>query len=649
MGSDQKTDRRYRSLGPVSRNISRVLLMAMPVFCILYMLDISTYLDMELYKEQYLALFLTLFLSSTFLNVPPSKQSPRDRLPWYDIILSLLPFFIFGNVVIFFPELFVTIGFATTGRAVMGLIAILLTFEAARRIAGYPLVIIGGILVLYARFAYLMPGLLNARGVSWKRLFVNLYLDPNSLLGIPTGVAGTMVVGFLFFGVCLFVVGGGEFLSNIALALLGKQRGGAAKAGVIASGLFGSLSGSASANVAVTGVVTIPLMKRTGYLPHFAGAVEATASTGGLVLPPVMAITAFMMAEFLGMPYYKIAISAAIPAILYYVAVLTQVHLEAVKMGIEGLPEEEIPSFKQVFKDGWIYLIPIAGLLYFLFYKHLNPTSSAIYSGVMFLIVGMVKKENRRNVGQKIVRVFEDTGRQVLIVAAACSLAGLVIGSVSLTNLGLSLSKTLIAVSGGNIFFLLFLGALGAIVLGMGMPIAPTYIMLVILIAPALVEMGVLPLAAHLFINFFGAMSFVTPPVCVAAFVAAGIAESTPMKVGFTAARLGIGAYVVPFTFCYSNGLLLKGSFLDIVGAVVPTTLGIIFIAVGLSGYLFRKLNFMKRVVFIVGGLLMMTPRPLWEGIGLAICLVLAGLEFLEKRSGEKGVTAEPKVEMATE
>ena len=647
MTSEQKTDGRYRTLGPVSRGISKALFMAIPIFCILYILDIATYFDFMFYKEQYLGLFLTLFLSSTFLNVPPTKKSPRDRLPWYDILLALTPFVIFGNVVLFYPDLFLTIGFATTGRAIMGLIAILLTFEAARRIAGYPLVIIGGVLVLYARFAYLMPGLLNARGVSWKRLFVNLYLDPNSLLGIPTGVAGTMVVGFLFFGVCLFVVGGGAFLSNIALALLGKQRGGAAKAAVIASGFFGSLSGSASANVAVTGVVTIPLMKRTGYLPHFAGAVEATASTGGLVLPPVMAITAFMMAEFLGVPYYQIAISAAIPAILYYVAVLTQVHLEAVKMGIEGLPEEEIPSLKKVFQDGWIYLIPIAGLLYFLFYKHLNPTSSAIYSGIIFLVVGMVKKENRRNVGQKIITVLENTGRQVLIVAAACSLAGLVIGSVALTNLGLSLSKTLIAVSGGNIFFLLFLAAMGAIVLGMGMPIAPTYIMLVILIAPALVEMGVSPLAAHLFINFFGAMSFVTPPVCVAAFVAAGIAGSTPMKVGFTAARLGIGAYVVPFTFCYSSGLLLKGSFLSIVGAVIPTTLGIIFIAVGLSGYFLSKLNFMKRVVFIIGSLLLMTPRPLWEGIGLAICLLMALHDFWKKKSAEKGMAEEAKMEMS--
>lgn len=632
MGDEKKKAGKYRILGPVSGWISKILLSAIPVCCIIFIIDVPTYLGYMLYKQQYLGLFLALFLSSTFLNIPASKKFPRDRLPWYDIILAIIPFIIFGNIALFYDDLVLTAGFATMDIAIMGFIAVILIFEAARRVAGYPLVIIGGLLVLYARFAYLMPGLLNAMGVSWKRLFVALYIDPNSLLGIPTGVAGTMVVGFLFFGVCLFVVGGGEFLSDIATSLMGRQRGGAAKASVIASGLFGSLSGSASANVAVTGVVTIPLMKKTGYQPHFAGAVEATASTGGLVLPPVMGITAFMMAEFLGMPYYEIAIAAAVPAILYYIALLTQVHVEAVKMGIEGLPKEVIPNLKDVMKKGWIYLIPIAGLLYFIFILRLNPTASAIYSGFMFLVVGIFKKDVRKGFHKKIGHILEDTGRQVLIVAAACSLAGLVIGSVALTNLGLSLSKTLIVVSSGNAFLLLVLAAAGAIVLGMGMPIAPTYIMLVILIAPAMVEIGIKPLAAHLFINFFGAMSFVTPPVCVAAFVAAGIAGSTPMKVGFTAARLGIGAYVVPFAFCYTGGLFLMGSFQGIAGAIIPTTIGIIFLAVGLAGYLFSKLSYWERGIFIAGGLLLLTPNQLWEGMGLLVCALLVLFRFLRAK-----------------
>ncbi|MEJ2101547.1 MAG: TRAP transporter fused permease subunit [Desulfobacterales bacterium] len=644
MVDEKKKPPKYRTLGPISGRVSKILLSAIPVFCILFMIDIPTYLGYMLYKQQYLGVFLALFLSSAFLNIPPTKKSPRDRLPWYDIILAIIPFVIFGNIALFYADLILKAGFATPGMAIMGFIAVMLIFEAARRVAGYPLVIIGGLLVLYARFAYLMPGLLNAMGVSWRRLFVALYLDPNSLLGIPTGVAGTMVVGFLFFGVCLFVVGGGEFLSDLAMAVMGRQRGGAAKASVIASGLFGSLSGSASANVAVTGVVTIPLMKKTGYPPHFAGAVEATASTGGLILPPVMGITAFMMAEFLGMPYYQIAIAAAVPAILYYVALLTQVHLEAVKAGIEGLPREAIPSLKRVLKKGWIFLIPIVVLLYFIFILRMDPTGAAIYSGFVFLIVGVFKKEVRKGFGKKIALVLEDTGRQVLIVAAACSLAGLVIGSVGLTNLGLSLSKTLIHVSGGSAFLLLVLAAMGAIVLGMGMPIAPTYIMLVILIAPAMVEIGIQPLAAHLFINFFGAMSFVTPPVCVAAYVAAGLAGSTPMKVGFTAARLGIGAYLVPFTFCYTSGLFLMGSFQGIVGAIVPTTIGVVFLAAGLAGFMFERLSYLERGLFIAGGLLLLTPHLLWQGLGFVLCVLLSLFRFWKRRTGAGSVAYNQEV-----
>lgn len=644
MSSEQKKSGKYRTLGPVSGMISKILLCAMPICCIIYALDIPTYLGYMLYKQQYLGLFLALFLAATFLNVPPTKKSRRDRLPWYDVILAIVPFIIFGNIALFYSYLVLVMGFPSVERAVMGFIGAFLIFEAARRVAGLPLVIIGGLMVLYARFARFLPGLLNAKGVPWERLFITLYLDPNSILGIPTGVAATMVVGFLFFGACLFVVGGGEFLSDLAMALMGRQRGGAAKVAVIASGMFGSLSGSASANVAVTGVVTIPLMKRTGYRPYFAGAVEATASTGGLVLPPVMGITAFMMAQFLEMPYYKIAIAAAIPAILYYVALLTQVHLEALKMGIQGMPESEIPSFFAVLKAGWIFLIPVVGLLYFIFYLRLDPTSSAIYSGVMFLIVGFFKKENRRGIGKKLIYTLEDTGLQTLIVAAACSLAGVVIGCVSLTNLGLSLSRTLVIVSHGNAFLLLLLAAGGAIVLGMGMPIAPTYIMLVILIAPALVQIGILPLAAHMFINFFGAMSFVTPPVCVAAYVAAGLANTTPMRVGFTAVRLGIAAYVVPFTFCYSVGLLLHGPIGGIILAVIPTTLGIFALSVGLAGYLFTRLNPLKRLIFIAGGLLLMTPHPLPQGVGLVACLGLALLEYRKNRGTDMMIAENPEL-----
>lgn len=648
MAASGKGAGKYRELSGLNGTVSTLLLSFLPIICVIYILDFHTYLGLTLYKEQYLGIFLALMLASIFINIPVSQTSLKNSVAWYDWLLAAGAVIIFANIALFYPDLVIRVGFADTSQVIMGLLAILLVLEAVRRVIGISLVIIGVALLLYARYAYLFPGLLNARGVSWKRLFSFIYLDPNSLLGIPNGVASTMVLGFLLFGACLFMVGGGDFLSNVAMALMGRQRGGAAKVAVIASGLFGSLSGAPSANVAVTGVITIPLMKKTGYRPHFAGAVEATASTGGLILPPVMGITAFMMAEFLSMPYYKIALAAAIPAILYYIALLIQVHLEAVKTGIEGLPSEDLPALADVLKKGWLHIIPILGLLYFLFWKHLNPTASAVFSAGIFILVGLFRKENRSGFWRKLVTALNETGKQVMVVGAACSVAGIVIGSVSLTNLGLSLSKTLIAVSGGNSLALLMLAALGAIILGMGMPIAATYIMLVILIAPALVETGIDPLAAHLFINFFGAMSFVTPPVCVAAFVAAGIAQSTPMKTGFTSMRLGIGAYLVPFAFCYATALLLMGSGWEIAMAALATLLAVTSIAVGFSGYIFQKLNSLATAGFILAGVLLIVPRLEASGLGCLIFIVLIGVEWLRNKRFKKNDFLTPEIKKSS-
>ena len=642
MSSEKKNEGKSRSLTGGSKRFLHILLCMMPIACIIYILDIQTYLNWAFYKEQYLGLFLLLFLASVFIGIPAHRRASIDSVPWYDWGLAAISAVVFGNVMLSYNDLVMMSGFATPSMVIMGGLAVLLILEAARRVVGLPLIIVGIILLLYARFAYLFPSLLKARGVSWSRLFTSLYIDPNSILGIPTGVAGGMVIAFLLFGASLFMVGGGEFLSDLAMALMGRQRGGAAKVAVIASGLFGSLSGSASANVAVTGAVTIPLMKKTGYSPTFAGAVEATASTGGLILPPVMGITAFMMAEFLGLPYYEVALSAAIPAVLYYVALLLQVHLRALEKGIVGLSPADLPTLGSVFKKGWPFVIPVIALLYFLFIMHLNPTASAVFASAIVILVGLYRKENRTGFFNKLIVIFIDTGRQTLIVAAACSVAGIVIGSVSVTNLGLNLSDALIVASGGSAFLLLVLAAIGAVILGMGMPIAATYIMLVILIVPALEHAGIPPLAAHMFINFFGAMSFVTPPVCVAAYVAAGIAKSKPMETGFLSTRLGIGAYLVPFAFCYSTGLLLIGSWTGIVYALLPTTIGIVFIAIGLAGYCTRRLDLMHRAIFIIAGLGLLFPTTPYRLAGL----FLGGLFLLkllwQKKSKQPAPAEEP-------
>jgi TRAP transporter 4TM/12TM fusion protein len=627
---------KLRSLTGFSDVLARTLMIMIPMAAIIYAVDIPTRIGVMIYKEQYLGLFLALFLSVIFLKMPALKSSSREYVAWYDWILVAASLVVYLNISLFYASLIDQIGFAEPKEVIMAAVAILILIEAARRIIGIPLVVVGLVMILYAHFSYLVPGLLNARGVSWPRLLVSLYLDPNSILGVPMGVAGTMVVGFLLFGSCMFIMGGDQFFSDVGMALMGGQRGGAAKMAVVASCLFGSLSGSAAANVAVTGAVTIPLMKKTGYSAPFAGAVEAVASTGGLIMPPVMGITAFMMAEFLSIPYYKVALAAAIPALLYYLALLMQVHWEAVAKGIEGLPREELPRIKDVLKKGWYFIFPAAALLYFLFVMLLEPGTAAIYASGIMLAVGLSRKENRVRFGYRLLGALQDTGSQVLIVGCACAMAGIVIGCVSLTNLGINLSNALIAASGNNSLLLLALAAVGSIILGMGMPIAATYVMLVILIAPAMIAAGIRPMAAHMFMNFFGAMSFVTPPVAIAAYVAAGIAKCDPIRVGFIAVRLGIAAYLVPFYFAYRPALLLIGSPLEIVHAAVIAILGILAAAMALAGFTFSKLNIVQRVIMGMGSLALLWPDPIMDVIGLVFFAMMVLWNWFQNRSEKK-------------
>jgi TRAP transporter 4TM/12TM fusion protein len=590
---------------------SKIVLSTIPVVGTIYVTHIPEYLNIAVYKEQYLGLVLALMLISTFLTVPATKGSSRDKLPWYDAVLVICSILTGGYVVFFYGEIIPTLGYLMTYRIVLAATMIILVLEAARRLVGWPIVSIGILLILYAPLAYLLPGVLSAR------------------IGIPLGVVGTIVFSFIFFGRILFSVGGGRFLSELALALMGRYRGGPAKVAIVASSLFGSLSGSASANVAMTGIITIPLMKKIGYRPHVAAAIEAVASTGGLIMPPIMAATAFIMAELLDVPYPTVAISAFIPAVLYYVAVFTQVHLEAVKEGLKGLPREDIPSLKSVVKQGWFYLIPAVVLLYCLFALYMQPSTSALYAVGTTALVSLFKKDTRKIVIGKAWTILQDTGRGLLEVGIICAIAGFVIGSISLTGLGLSLSDALVTLSGGNVFVLLLLAALGAIILGMGMPVTATYIMLVILIAPALIKLGIEPLAAHLFIMYFGVMSFLTPPVAIAAYVAASIARSEPLQTGFTGVRLGIIAYVVPFVFALSPSLILLGSVGDILLTVTSALLGTVFLSVAFVGYLFDRLSLFKRVCFAVGAFGLIAPKVTGSIVGL---LLIVPLLFWELR-----------------
>lgn len=635
MAIDSEQQDRFRRFTGALGIITRAILGAIPGCGIIYVLRIPERLGLVPFREQYLGVFLTLVLVSTFLKVPATKHSPRGKLPWYDFFLILASLAAGGYLSLFYPDLVYTMGRILPANVILGGITVFLVLEACRRLLGHTVMGLGLFFVLYAHFSYLLPGILGTREIPWVRLFTFFYLDSGALLGVPLYLAGTVVFAFMFFGWCLFAVGAGQFVSDIAMGLFGRYGGGPAKVAVIASGLFGSISGSPSANVATTGIVTIPLMKKVGYSPEFAAAVEATASTGGLLLPPVMGAIAFIIAEFLEISYAKVATSAAVPAILYYIAVYLQLQLRAQKDGLRGLPPETLPSVKKAIKRGWIFVLPMIALIYFIFVLNFSPDLSGIYAAAIALVTSLFMKEGRISPG-KFLSIFIMTGQAVLEVAVICAMAGFIIGSLSITGLGLSLSNTILVISGGNIALLLVMAAGASFVLGMGMPLIGTYLLLVILIAPALVESGVPPLAAHLFVMYFGTLSFLTPPVCISVYVAAGIANSHTMRSGFQAMRLAIVAYIAPFVFVYSPSLLLMGSVKDIIFVVATAFLGIVSLAVGLEGYLFSKTGIVGRVGFLLGGLMLVIPIRSVSLAGLLLFGSLSLLAYLKRRSARR-------------
>jgi TRAP transporter 4TM/12TM fusion protein len=423
MTEEASPEPRFRRHKGLLGSIEKALLICIPLAGVVGILDVFLYFGISVYIQQYLAVLLGLVLALVPLLVPAAKSSPRERLPWYDAAISLGGLVIGLYMVIFYPSIAVSMGILTPDRIILGALAIVLVLESCRRLLGWPLVIIVAFFIFYAHFTNIFPGALYGRGVPLPRLATYLYVDENALFSIAMRVTGTIVLAFIFFGRAIFATGGGQFLTNLAMSIMGGFRGGPAKVSVIASSSFGMMSGSAVANVATTGVVTIPLMKKSGYPAYYAGAVEATASSGGQIMPPVMGAAAFLMAQFLGMPYAKVVVAAIVPAILYYVGVFVQVDLEAVKSNLKGLPRNLLPSVKKTLLDGWIFFIPLIVLVYSLFVLFLDPDSAGLYSVASVLVVTAVRKASRINL-RKLLAILEDTGEgllEITVIAAADS------------------------------------------------------------------------------------------------------------------------------------------------------------------------------------------------------------------------------------
>lgn len=607
MSDDLSFTTKFRTLTGPARGIELVLLCALTLVGAAWAGEVHIQLGLAVFKEQFLGLFLALAFPSAFVAVKARRDEPGDRVPWHDWLLAAAGAVTGGYLLVRYPVLAAQLAVLTPDKVWLGALAILLVLEATRRLVGWSLVILAAVFILYAKFAYLLPGAFYARGASWERIAAYLYLDASGLLGLPLTVAAAIVVAFILFGQALYAVGGDKFLTDLALAAMGRYRGGSAKVAICSSSLFGTVSGSAVSNVVVDGAITIPMMKRTGYPSHLAAATEAVASTGGQIMPPVMGVAAFLIAEFLNIPYGEVALAAVIPACLYYLALFIQVDLEAAKHGLTGMPRAELPRFWPVMRRGWVFIVPLAVLVYTLMVDTWEAGKAGMAAVIATFLVGLMQKATRPSL-RGVVKAFEDTGRTLLEIVVISGVAGFVIGTLALSGLGFKMSMILTTAAGGNALLLLVLTAIVCIILGMGMPTAVVYIMLAVLVGPTLVQLGVEPLGAHLFLFYFGMLSMITPPVCLATFAAASLARSDFWQTGWAGMRLGIVAYVVPFIFVFHPALLMKGPLADIVAAIVTASVGVYLMSIGLAGFLFRRVGWIERALAMIAGLMLIPP-----------------------------------------
>ncbi|WP_397474607.1 TRAP transporter permease [Pusillimonas sp.] len=582
---------------------------------VIYSLGILPEFGIIIYKEQYLAFFLTLCLALTFIKVSAQRNSDKLRtvVPWYDVAFVVASLAVGIYMFFGYQSLIVgQTGLLTNDKILASVVGIVLLLEAVRRHAGWSMVGVCLVALAYAYFGHHLSGIFETRVIRWDRLFVYTFLGEDSVLGMPLAVAGTIIVAFVLFGQMLFLVGGGDAISNFSLALMGKRRGGPAKVSVVASALFGSLSGSASANVATTGIVTIPMMKKVGYSAEKAAAVEAVSSTGGLILPPIMGATAFIIAEFLGVPYSEVALAALIPALLFFLCVYMQVHFEAGKADLKPLDMDKAPRLKSSFLAMLPMLIPFGVLVYVLFSMSWTAQAAAFIATTVTVICSLFWREKRVSL-RKYVSVLISAGEMVVFISLMCAAAGLVVGVLGLTGLGANLAQNFITMSGGNVAILLLLAAIASIVLGMGVPVTAAYIILIVPIGPALVQAGVNELGTHLFIFYFGTLSFLTPPVCLSVFVAASLAKSAVWSTAMYSMRLGVVAYVIPFIFVMNPAFLLQGDSASIWNAVVAAVAGIFLLSAGLVGFYRKKLDIVTRAGMVVlGGVMLWLGASSW-------------------------------------
>ena len=590
-----------------------------------------------------------------FLLFPPTKNSPRNTLPWYDIVLGLIGMACWLYIVVNFDSLVRRSGNNTPLDVAVGIVGILVLFESCRRIVGLPIMIIAGSFIVFAFAGKYLPGFLHHRGYSLQRVVCHLFYNTEGIMGTPIGACSTFIFLFILFGALLEKTGIGHFFIDVCNALAGGASGGPAKVAVLSSALLGTVSGSSVSNTVGSGSFTIPMMKRLGYKGEFAGAVEAASSTGGQIMPPIMGAAAFLMAESLGLPYITIVKAAIVPAILYFTGIFITVHLEAKKLGLKGLPKDQLPRFMPLLLRKGYMILPLVVIIYFL-----CAGKTAVFAALMGIIacvlvgfgvsVSDLAHGRKPSFGGKdIVEIMCTAARNIISVAIACGMAGIIIGIVTLTGLGLRLGNGLVMLAHGKLLLTLVFTMVASIILGMGAPTTANYLITSTITAGAIISLGIEPLAAHMFAFYFGIIADVTPPVALAAIAGAAIAKAKPMKTALNATKLAIGAFIIPYMFVYnSKMLMINASALSVVMIIITAILGMFGISIALEGYGFNNTGFfynsrkgkatiiafdaVERLLFAIAGLLCVIPETKTDIIGVSLLAVLIAYQLILKK-----------------
>lgn len=610
----------------VMYNLATGIAVAMAVYHILYIAHVFQWFGVSVGQEVHRAFHVFFALSLAYLVFPAKKSA--GKFAWQRIALTIVAIILPLYFIINYNMPRWSIRGITDVETILGVIGVIMVLEAARRAVDWPMPLIASVFFLYALYGNYIPGFLHHRGFSIESVIQVVVYSELGIFGTVTGVAATIIIMFVLFGQFLIASGGGEFFVKVAYAVMGRYRGGPAKVAIVASMLFGMISGSTSANVATTGTFTIPLMKKIGYRPEFAGAVEAVASNGGQFTPPVLGTVAFIMSEWLGISYWNIVIASAIPAILYYIALYIYVDLEAMRTKLRGIPSDQIPSLKSIFKLGWIYLLPLAFLMYLIGGLEYPVQTAALYTIVFLVIISAFRKETRLTL-TKLVGAFRGGTIGGLQAYVACITAGIIVSTIMVTGLGPKITSVIVSLAGGNLFLIALFTAITCFILGMGMGTVPIYLILVTLVAPAMIQVGVPPLAAHFFVFWWGLTSQITPPVCIGVFVASSIAESKISKTGYLAMRLGILTYILPFVWVSHPALMLMGTLSETVVAIVMTLVGVLMLGYGLAGFMMNRL---QRILLVASAFLVLTLSWYLAAVGVAVTAIVFVWHRLLKR-----------------